>query len=74
MVTLTENNDDFAPGYVPTCIHCKHVFEKPFNRRDHLESMAGTLVLECPYCNLFTCFVEEGIQTSITSREGARLP
>ena len=49
----------FAPGSDVRCLHCEHLFEKPYDRNPEMEPDPFTLVLRCPECGLLTVFKEQ---------------
>lgn len=51
------NKINLEPG--AACEHCRHVFERPYDRQPEMEDSSGKVVLECPHCGRFTVFVEQ---------------
>lgn len=50
------NKIDLEPG--AACMHCDHVFERPYDRQPEIEGTSGKIVLKCQHCGLFTVFEE----------------
>ena len=41
------------------CMHCDHLFERPYERLPEMEGTSGKVVLKCPHCGLMTVFTEQ---------------